>query len=75
MARPRLDTPTRQIRITLSLRPGEDDDLLAYLSQAQASGAPLAQAIIAAMRGGLPRMAATSDADDDLVDGLLNMIF
>ena len=28
--RPPLDVPARLIRITLSLRPGEDDDLLAF---------------------------------------------
>lgn len=53
MARPRLDQrPVRQ-KLTLCLRPGEDDDLIAYLDQARELGTPLAQAVVAAMRGGL----------------------
>lgn len=76
MARPRLTVrPVRQ-KITLCLRPGEDDDLIAYLNQAQADGTALAQAVIAAMRGGLHESASAAvEADDDLVDDLLDMVF
>ena len=34
--RPRLKSRTRLIRITLSLRPGEDEDLLAYFDRVPA---------------------------------------
>lgn len=78
MARPRLAVrPVRQ-KLTLCLRPGEDDDLIAYLNQAQAEGVALAQAVIAAMRrGGLTESTSMSaaDIDDDLVDELLDMVF
>lgn len=30
--RPRLPAPTRQVHVTLSLRPGEDDDLIDFFS-------------------------------------------
>ncbi len=30
--RPKLECPTSQVRITLSLRPGEDDDLLFFFA-------------------------------------------
>jgi len=76
MARPRLeDRPVRQ-QLTLCLRPGEDDDLIAYLDQARAAGTPLAQAVVAAMRGGLATAVSPAAADDDeLTDGLLDMVF
>lgn len=76
MARPRLDQrPVRQ-KLTLCLRPGEDDDLIAYLDQARELGTPLAQAVVAAMRGGLETAVSPAAADDDeLTDGLLDMVF
>jgi hypothetical protein len=77
MARPRLAVrPVRQ-KLTLCLRPGEDDDLIAYLNQAQVEGVALAQAVIAAMRGGLTETTSMSvaDIDEDLVDELLDMVF
>lgn len=77
MARPRLAVrPVRQ-KLTLCLRPGEDDDLIDYLNQAQAEGTALAQAVITAMRGGLIETTSMSlsDIDDDLVDDLLEMVF
>jgi hypothetical protein len=76
MARPRLAVrPIRQ-KVTLCLRPGEDDDLIAYLSQAQAQGTALAQAIIAAMRGGLITAITSTDGfDDETADELLDMVF
>jgi len=76
MARPRLAVrPIRQ-KVTLCLRPGEDDDLIAYLLQAQAQGTALAQAVIAAMRGGLDTATASTDGfDDETADELLDMVF
>ena len=75
MARPRLAEQTAQYRVTLSLRPGEDDDLIAYLDQARAVGTPLAQAIVTAMRGGLAETTVSATNDDDLIDDLLDMVF
>lgn len=75
MARPRLAEQTAQYRVTLSLRPGEDDDLIVYLDQARAAGTPLAQAIVTAMRGGLGETAVSTSSDDALIDDLLDMVF
>jgi len=76
MARPRLDQrPVRQ-KITLCLRPGEDDDLIRYLAQAREAGIPLAQAVVVAMRGGVETAVGLADDEDDaLTDGLLDMVF
>lgn len=76
MARPRLDARPLRQQVTLCLRPGEDDDLIAYLEQARAGGIPLAQAIIVAMRGGVATAVATTTADDDeMADDLLELVF
>lgn len=75
MARPRLAARPIYQKITLCLRPGEDDDLIAYLEQARAGGEPLAQAVIAAMRGGLETAVSTQDDDNGLADDLLDMVF
>ncbi len=48
--RPPLDVPARLIRITLSLRPGEDDDLLAFFDQLPAGSR--ARAVVTALRQG-----------------------
>jgi len=76
MARPCLvQRPVRQ-KLTLCLRPGEDDDLIAYLDQAREAGIPLAQAVAAAMRGGLAESGAESgELDEALGDALLDMVF
>ena len=76
MARPRLDQrPVRQ-KITLCLRPGEDDDLIRYLAQAREAGIPLAQAVVVAMRGGVETAVGLADDEDNaLTDGLLDMVF
>jgi len=42
----------------------------------RAAGTPLAQAVVVtAMRGGLETAVAISTGDDELIDGLLDMVF
>ncbi|MCP4428263.1 MAG: hypothetical protein GY803_27560 [Chloroflexi bacterium] len=75
MARPRLNKPSKVVRLALSLREGEDDDLIAFFQRIPARGR--ARAVMTALRqGGV--MAATDDLnveDDEIADALVMMLF
>ncbi len=73
--RPPLDVPARLIRITLSLRPGEDDDLLAFFDQLPAGSR--ARAVVTALRQGGVGETAVSEAFDeaDLLAALDDLLF
>jgi hypothetical protein len=58
--------------ITLTLYEAMDDDLIAYLESMKEAGVSYAQAILTAMRGGLPKSLMTTDADEQAeLEGLL----
>ncbi len=73
--RPPLDVPARLIRITLSLRPGEDDDLLAFFDGLPPGGR--ARAVVTALRqGGVGETAVGRAFDEaDLLAALEEMLF
>jgi hypothetical protein len=75
MARPRLENPAVRIDITLSLRPGEDNDLIAWF---EAIPPRLrAQAVIARLRTGEGGAVAGDSAVNESVvtDMLSSMMF
>lgn len=63
MARPCKPDPYTA-KPSLRLYPGEDDDLIAYLDQAQTNGLSLAAAVVAAMRGGIANKPVTAVEDE-----------
>lgn len=71
--RPRLPDPTRQVHVTLSLRPGEDDDLIHFF--ASIPERMRATAIKTILRSGSalarPQNQPSSETEDDLGDFLL----
>jgi hypothetical protein len=74
--RPLLAIPTRLVRITLSLRPGEDDDLLAFFSRLPPGGR--AQAVVTALRqGGMGEKTAVGGTLDEaeLAAALEDLLF
>jgi hypothetical protein len=73
--RPPLDVPARLIRITLSLRPGEDDDLLAFFDRLPAGGR--ARAVVTALRqGGVEETAVGQPFDEaELLAALDDLLF
>lgn len=75
MARPSLETPSQIYRVTLCLRPGEDDDLITFLDRLPPRGR--AGAVIAAMRqGGVTAVCDDLDADEaGLMAALDEMMF
>lgn len=76
MARPRKPGDVHRLQVTLCLWEGEDDDLIAYLVHGDIQPGQRAQAVITAMRGGLETAVSPAAADDDeLTDGLLDMVF
>ena len=62
MGRPRKTTETRVYSVRLSLTPGEDDDLLAFLDAVPARCR--AMAVKAAMRGGNWGQGGADEGDD-----------
>ena len=61
--RPPLAIPSRLVRITLSLRPDEDDDLLAFFDAIPPGGR--AQAVMIALRqGGVDAVVAAKSVDE-----------
>jgi hypothetical protein len=62
--RPPLAVPARLIRITLSLRPGEDDDLLVFFDELPAGSR--ARAVVTALRQGGVRETAVGGAFDEV---------
>lgn len=70
MGRPRKDTPTVIYTVKLSLTPGEDDDLIAFLEAAPARCR--AVAVKAAMRGGNLGAGVDDDGDDAAMVAALN---
>lgn len=75
MARPALETPSRLYRLTLSLRPGEDDDLITWLDAQLPRGR--AQAVVTALRAGGVTLTNDAAGTDDaaMVDDLLSLVF
>jgi hypothetical protein len=73
--RPPLDVPARLIRITLSLRPGEDDDLLVFFDRLPAGGR--ARAVVTALRqGGVGEAAVGAVFDEaELLAALDDLLF
>jgi hypothetical protein len=73
--RPPLAVPARLIRITLSLRPGEDDDLLAFFDRLSAGGR--ARAVVTALRqGGVGETAVGAAFDEaELLAALDDLLF
>lgn len=73
MARPKLDCEVREYRIVLSLRVGEDDDLIARLDRVPARRR--ARLIKAALRGvpaeGLNQVSAEDDGLEEDLDAVL----
>ena len=70
MARPKLNTPLRRFYINLTLRDGEDDDLIAFFERI-----PERQRVrtikLALRTGDLATLQSDMDAEDDsLVDAL-----
>ncbi len=70
MARPKLNTPLRRFYINLTLRDGEDDDLIAFFERIPER--QRVRAIKLALRtGDLATLQSDMDAEDDsLVDAL-----
>ena len=72
--RPKLECPVMQIRVTLSLREGEDDDLLMFFT-----GIPngrRASALKMALRaGGTSLMDAIPQTNDDLDQVIHGLVF
>ncbi len=70
MARPKLNTPLRRFYINLTLREGEDDDLIAFFERIPER--QRVRAIKLALRtGDLATLQSDMDAEDDsLVDAL-----
>lgn len=62
MGRPRKTTPTVMYTVRLSLTPGEDDDLIAFLDAAPVRCR--AMAVKAAMRGGNLSVQAADEGED-----------
>lgn len=78
MGRKALSTPTIRVPITLSLRPGMDDDLIAFFDRTSDSPNSRAVAVIAALRAGGINDGATSsssDNDKELSDALESLLF
>ena len=75
MARPALDMVVHQVRVTLSLREGEDDDLIDFMSRLPFRGR--AAAVKTALRTGNLNAALCADGpdDDELADALEDFLF
>lgn len=73
MARPLLDCTVHQFRLTLSLREGEDDDLITFFERLPPRGR--ARAVIAALRqGGVDVVDNALDYEDGELAGALEMM-
>ena len=70
MGRPKKTTETRVYSVRLSLTPGEDDDLIAFLEAAPARCR--AVAVKAAMRGGNLGAGVDDEGDDAAMVAALN---
>ena len=76
MARPRLAQRPVVYSVRLSLRPGEDDDLIDWLNSIPSRGR--ARAIVSALRaGGLENAPVDDDlvSDDEALDALEGLFF
>ena len=75
MARPRLGITVHQVRLTLSLREGEDDDLIDFMQRLPYRGR--AAAVKTALRTGNLNAALSADGpdDDELADALEDFLF
>jgi len=72
--RPRLDCPVKQVRITLSLRSGEDDDLLTFFTGLP-NGRRAAALKIALRAGGVSLLDVPTISDDDLGQTIQDLVF
>ena len=72
--RPPLDVEIVRVQITLSLRRGRDDDLIAFFDSLPRGAR--ATAVMAAMRSGNLEAAADEDyvSDDEMDDALANLM-
>jgi len=75
MARPPLDVVVHQVRITLSLREGEDDDLIDFMDRLPFRGR--AAAVKTALRTGNLTAALCADGpeDEELAEALEDFMF
>jgi len=69
--RPKLDDPVI-FNVKLVLRPGVDDDLIAYLSAAPARG--LASAVKTAMRSGTLEALVVDVDEDEMINALDDLV-
>ena len=72
--RPKLECHVRQIRVTLSLRDGEDDDLLWFFSNIP-NGRRAAALKIALRVGGVNFSNESLKANDDLDQTIQDLVF
>lgn len=72
MGRPRNEPPSIEINVRLYLRPGRDDDLIAFFAKYPVGDGRRPGAVIAALRGsGLRAVEELADAEfDSLMDSL-----
>ena len=75
MARPALEMVVHQVRVTLSLREGEDDDLIDFMQRLPFRGR--AAAVKTALRTGNLNAALCADGpdDDELAEALEDFLF
>lgn len=71
--RPKLECQVRQVRVTLSLRDGEDDDLLWFFSNIP--NGRRAAAIKSALRSGGASFSKESSRQDDLEMTIQGLVF
>ena len=72
--RPKLECHVKQVRVTLSLRTGEDDDLLAFFTGIP-NGHRAAILKIALRSGGVNLFGAPATSDDDLGLTIQDLVF
>jgi hypothetical protein len=74
MARPRLETRPHRVDVVLTLRPGEDDDLIAWFERLPAR--ERSAAVIARLRTGCDPTApaVTADSEKEVADTLFSMM-
>ena len=72
--RPKLDCLVKQVRITLSLRSGEDDDLLTFFTGLP-NGRRAAALKIALRAGGVSLLETPPNSDNDLEQTIQDLVF
>jgi hypothetical protein len=72
--RPKLNCQVRQVRVTLSLREGEDDDLLMFFTDIP-NGQRAAALKIALRVGGVSLFSAAPETNDDIDRAVQGFVF